>query len=292
MQEAFTVDQHTHLDILNIRVRSFRSILQTQEGELHMNTSPSASVADEIAKLNKLWLDGAISDAEFQQQKERLLGSNSAPTSTPSAPARSDVPTDWSSVRLRNKWWFQAVLTLLIIPVGIILMLSCTAYHKKRGQIVRVGKGAKFLLITIALLLWAFNVAKLMGPYNLGRAAGGAYSIIHDAADSTAAPGDQNDGSLAACDGDDTKAAVKQILEQDGQTKVVDMGGIQEVSCPALNMDSGACMKPSRKERYCNAQVYLSTGTTGIKFHMSYGPSGKPLVEVQEGAWTDWSKMK
>jgi hypothetical protein len=266
-----------------------------------MSTPSTPSVADEVGKLSKLRSDGAITDAEFQQQKDRLFGAAAATTdpaaqpAPPSATSYSGMPSDWSAVPLKNRWWFQAVMLLLIIPVGILLMLFCPAYRKKRGQAVRIGKGTKLTSIILALLLWALNVAKLVGYANLGSAAGTLYSTVAKGANSASSspeadsvPGD----ALGACNDDNTKRTVRQIVEQDGQTKIVDIGDAQEVSCPALNMNNGGCLKTGDKERYCNIQLFLSSGTVNAKFRMFYGPSGKPLIEVQEGSWTDWSKMK
>lgn len=259
-----------------------------------MSTQSPPSVADEIAKLSKLRSEGAITDAEFQQQKEKLFG-GSPQHSTSTSPhmdrsTGSAPPSDWSALPLRKKWWFQATMTLLLIPVGVVLMLFCTAYQKRKGEIVRVGKGTKAVMIVLWSIIWAYTAFKLIGPYNLGRAAGTVYRAVDNTSASTSPS--QHEGTLAACDDDETKATVKQIVEQDGQAKVLDMGAFEQVSCPALSSSDGSCLKTGDRERYCNVRLYLSSGAINAKFHMFYGPSGRAMVEVQKGSWVDWSKMK
>lgn len=68
---------------------------------------------------------------------------------------------DWAKVPLRNKWWFQAVLTFLIIPVGLAFVLFVPAYQKRKGKVERVGKGAKSILAVLGTVLVIFGLAKL-----------------------------------------------------------------------------------------------------------------------------------
>ncbi len=117
------------------------------------------SIADELEKLNRLRLDGALTDAEYQQQKEKLL--NSEVSASGSKAVSTGEPRELAAIPLKNRWWFQSVLTWLAIPAGIILMLCCTAYQKKKGQIVPVGSGTKALVIALAFLLWALGLARL-----------------------------------------------------------------------------------------------------------------------------------
>ena len=122
------------------------------------------SVADEIDKLSKLRASGALSDDEFEQQKKSLL------TPTPNNPsASSSLPNDWSAIALQNKFWFQLVLIVGLIPVGIGFMLFCAAYRYNGGKIVRVSKWTKALLIALFTLIWIWWLALFSSKFDASR---------------------------------------------------------------------------------------------------------------------------
>jgi hypothetical protein len=110
------------------------------------------SIADEIAKLDELRTRRILSDAEFETQKQALLKS--------STQKDRDMPR-WEAIPLRQKWWFQAILYLLALPIGILFIILCPSYQKRRGRVVQVGKGTKVFMVILGLLVWGLNVQRL-----------------------------------------------------------------------------------------------------------------------------------
>lgn len=67
---------------------------------------------------------------------------------------------DWSKVTLSRKWWFQAVMTFLVMPVGLALILLLPAYQNRKGRIERISKGTKSILVVLVVLVVGFNAAR------------------------------------------------------------------------------------------------------------------------------------
>jgi hypothetical protein len=105
--------------------------------------------------------------------------------------------------------------------------------------------------------------------------------------------GSNYSGQLAACDSDESRDLLKQAIEQNSSwgdgVRILDMGNLREVHCPAVSNANGSCMQTGKTDRYCNGQLYLTTGGINAKFRIFFGPSGELLLEVQQGSWTDWS---
>lgn len=68
---------------------------------------------------------------------------------------------DWKAVPLAKKWWLQVVLTLLIVPVGLLLMIFLPSYQVRKGSVVRVGKASKFLIVILVSLTSILGLARL-----------------------------------------------------------------------------------------------------------------------------------
>ena len=117
------------------------------------------STADELLKLNDLKDRGLLTDAEFQQQKGLLLGQQGTSVASNNTP--NAVP-EWATIPLRKKWWFQAVWALFFCPVGLVLLAVFPSYIRRKGQVRRVGAGAKIFVSVCLLLLLALALARAL----------------------------------------------------------------------------------------------------------------------------------
>jgi hypothetical protein len=232
----------------------------------------------------------------------------------------SEAPLSRSKdVPLYRRPWFVLLTFLIFWPLTLLIMWTGKIYYYKwGGGLAPMGRLGKWLMsigiITLGLIYFAGLAADKPSPSagsssvepNNGntKTDGSAHGRSAEQSEAPASPepspsdqssegqqsAEQTD-ALEPCDSDTTKAALKDIIERDGQTEVLDMGDIQEISCPALNNTDGSCYTP-RNERFCNVTLYLSTGTIAGKYHMFFGPSGKPLIQLEQGSYNDWSKMK
>lgn len=193
-----------------------------------MTETAPFSVADEIAKLNRLRGDGVISDDEFQKQKEVFLKSGAAPGS-PSA-ATTIGSNELRSIPLRSRWWFQLAILWLVIPVGIILMLTCAAYQERKGQVVRITKGTKSILIMLALLTWVFASIRLFAGSNSPGGSAQSPAATTGAAQNVEAQASAADSKpssgLPECDSAELQNAVKQAVADKLATLGLPMGSL------------------------------------------------------------------
>ena len=77
MYETFTKNANEAKDILSVIIDNAKQIqvsASVAQPLVQQVSSPSPSVADELAKLAKLKADGILTDEEFQMQKAKLLG--------------------------------------------------------------------------------------------------------------------------------------------------------------------------------------------------------------------------
>lgn len=77
MYETFTKNANEAKDILSVIIDNAKQIqvsAPVAQPLVQQVSSPSPSVADELAKLAKLKADGILTDEEFQMQKAKLLG--------------------------------------------------------------------------------------------------------------------------------------------------------------------------------------------------------------------------
>lgn len=111
--------------------------------------------SDEIARLHQLFKDGALTEAEFNEQKKLVLGPKPSTEDNPSG-------VEWSKLSFWQKQWFVGLLLLLFIPAALILMWTTTIYRKKRGVVVTMTRVEKVALSGIGLLLLGFAIPKIV----------------------------------------------------------------------------------------------------------------------------------
>lgn len=208
------------------------------------------SLADELGKLDALRKQGVLTDAEFEQRKRSLLGGSGA------NPTNGNVPySEWSEVPLKNKWWFQALLTLLIIPLGLIFVIFFKSYQKKKGAVARVGVGFKIFFVILMLCLWAF-VASLGGNPGSMSSAGASSEMV-------------------TCDSYEAREAIVDAIENNSTSNIatlrlLDLQNIEEVSYNA-----------ETRTRRCSATFVLNSGRESSAYTLS--PASTPdsfLVEI------------
>jgi hypothetical protein len=219
----------------------------------------------------------------------------------------SDPTTAQSKdLRFYRRPWFFLASALLFWPLAVLLMWTGKTYcYKRGGGIAPLGRGIKAFLSVSMIFLGILWFARLAGdqPPSDDQTASGmtatpdqtpqsrAGSIRSAPQKAEAPPASQASSALEACDSESTKGLVKQIIEQNG-AKLLDIGSFREIQCPTDRETTLDCVKPDGRERYCDATAYTdTTGTTAIRYHLFYGPSGKPLIEVQEGTWMDYGGL-
>lgn len=182
------------------------------------------SIADEIAKLNELKANGAITEEEFQEEKRKLLSGSAV--KKPSV-NENGVETAWDAIPFHRKWWFQVALLLLLTPIGLVLTVFVPAYKKtKLGDPERIGKGFKTVCIVIALLLWGFNIARLVSP-----------------------------GGLPTCESSNAKETLTQAFDQSQMARDLNLSVVQVRN---VATSSGS----TEKQRRCSADLILNNGET------------------------------
>jgi hypothetical protein len=73
------------------------------------------------------------------------------------------MANDWSKIPTTNKWWFQAVLTFLVVPLGLVFVLFVPAYQKRKGKVERIGKGTKSIIVALAIVLVGLSLTRWAG---------------------------------------------------------------------------------------------------------------------------------
>ncbi|MFN4163594.1 MAG: SHOCT domain-containing protein [Ferrovibrio sp.] len=116
--------------------------------------------SDEIARLHKLFKDGALTEAEFNEQKKLVLGQKPASEGSPGV-------TEWSKLSFWQKQWFVGLLLLLFIPAALLLMWTTTIYRKKRGAVVPMTRGEKVAFSGVGLLLLGLVIPKLIADLQM-----------------------------------------------------------------------------------------------------------------------------
>ncbi len=182
------------------------------------------STADEISKLNDLKASGAITDVEFQAEKQKLLARSDLSSDTSTGPA-DGITLRWADVPIGKKWWLHVVLLLLLPPIGILLTIFVPAFKKnKTGAPERIGKVFKTVCVCIALALWGINFARFISP----------------------------DG-LPVCESSNAKATLTQAFDQSQMARDLNLSVVQVRSTTT---------KPGStdKQRRCSADLMLNNG--------------------------------
>lgn len=199
------------------------------------------SVADEIAKLQNLRTQGILTDEEFETQKRKLIGTSPIPTATSEADGESLA---WSQIPLRRKWWFQVVVTLIIVPVGLTLLVLVPSFRRKKGKIVPVERWFKIIFAVLVVVVWAAN---LNGIVSGTRTA-----------------------SVPACDSRSAKNVVKDAIERnaDGASlRLLDLRDVKE-----LFYDS------DKPERLCEGIAVLNSGNQAIRYRLWLSADRKAIL--------------
>jgi len=217
------------------------------------------SIADELGKLDALRKQGILTDAEFEQRKRSLLGGD---VGTAPAASGNTQYAEWSQVPLKNKWWFQALLTLVIIPLGLIFVMFFKSYQKKNGAVVRhPGVGFKIFFVIMMLLLWAV-LASLGANPGSGSNPGSSSNV---------APISE----MVTCDSSEARQALTNAIENNATSNIatlrlLDLQNIQEVS-----------YDPAARTRRCSATFVLNSGRESSGYTLSPASTpGNLLVEI------------
>ncbi len=221
------------------------------------------SVAEEIKKLNELREQGILSDAEFEQQKRQLL-SPEGPTSTSRA-SRSSTAADspalaWSDVELKNKWWFQGLLTFVVPLVGLIYLFMKSYQKGRKGEAKRVGVWFKLFFLAAVVFVWASILAQPRG--------GGD----HEARDSNATGASAD--LIPECASADARALIDDAIANNAANNIatlrlLDATEVEEVSA-------------TDSERRCNATLLLNSGSERVGYRM-FPSSNRSMLLVEVG---------
>lgn len=218
------------------------------------------SIADEIRKLAVLRDEGILSEEEFQVQKSTLVGSREpAIASRHEEISKNDPPNfapEWASLPVSKKWWFQALLTLLIIPVGLILMAAQKSHFKKRdGSVAKRSLVTKLMFGLLAVSVWAFNIFALTEN--------GVVWV-------TANP------KLSQCDSNLAKVALTDAIENNANANLQTLRLLDLTEIESISYDADS------QTRTCNANFVLNSGTERLGYKMHTSSDGFLLVEIVE----------
>lgn len=206
------------------------------------------SAAEELERLAALKASGSLSNEEFELLKRKLLYSESSEN-----PARS-TQLKWSDVKLRQKWWFQALSTLILPIVGIPLILLIKAYFKKRdGTVAKRSIITKSVFVALALFVWGLNLARLSfseADYNFA-----------------------GTSEIPTCDSIESRGALSDAIENSVESRqsnyrLLDLQNVVEVESVAGEL------------RRCNADLVLNSGTETTGYSIRNGSPGVILVEI------------
>lgn len=221
------------------------------------------SVAEEIKKLNELREQGIISDAEFEQQKRQLLspGGAAAPSHAAQSASATTSPTlAWPDVALKNKWWFQGLLTLLIPLVGLLFLFMKSYQKGRNGEAKRVGVWFKLFFVAAVSIVWASILARPQG--NAGFVAEDTNAIGATAE------------LLPGCGSADARALINDAITNNAASSIatlrlLDVTDVEEV----FATDS---------ERRCNATLFLNSGSERVGYRI-FQSSDRSMLLVEVG---------
>jgi hypothetical protein len=202
-----------------------------------------------------------------------------------------------------RRLWVVVLLTCLLItfPIAMIVLLTGDVYRWRQGSFRPIGNSARYIYGGLLILWLVAVVAKsVMSPDTVGQqwaksadpdapnsaAAQPATKSVDTASAAATAP--NNKEALAiptepakdvpeSCTSETAIDAVKSAIENgpDANTtniKVEDFGKAKEI-----------WFEQDRNARRCVAVAVLNTGQTYVTYQLYFGPSGKPMVQVQTG---------
>jgi|GEM_PF-2507361 len=224
------------------------------------------SIADEIGKLDELRKQGVLTDAEFENQKQALLqdspsasaaGAPIPPTYTHTSSSNAGGQAEWSSIELKNKWWFQALLGLLIAPVGLTMAMLLESYQRgKLGEARRIPLWFKSLFVTLVAVIWGYSIL----------------SFSRNLPDASA--------TVSTCGDDIARSALIDAVGNNAANNVntlrlLDIENVEEVSFDAAG-----------NVRRCNATLVMNAGRERRGYTLSVTTTGDTLVEIAAGEYS------
>lgn len=231
----------------------------------------SQGIAEELSKLNELRMQGILTDAEFEARKRALLGGKGSK-------ARQVEYAEWSDVPQKNKWWFQALLTLVVIPIGLLFLLLFKSYKRKKGEVTRVGAGSKFIFSLLALGAWVLAIGATAPPSDVASDRSAGVEAVDTSIEAPAGRHERLERvppAMVACDSPQARAALASAIQNNANSNIdtlrlLDLQDIQEISYDA-----------DTRIRRCAAMFVLNAGRERSAYVLSPASrSHEFLVEI------------
>jgi len=235
----------------------FRPTLQTK-GTTKMANDGQISALERLAKLRD---SGNLTEEEYQRHKAKIL-------------------SDRDKVPLYRRLWFVVMLTCLIItfPLSLLILVTGNVYKNSKSEDLRpITARARYVYAGV-LVLWiiALVIRASLNPQSTEQAWNSNAvdeSQVHQSKVVAETP-----KQPIACDSTQAANEIKNALENAEasalvQIKVEDFGHPEE-----LYFDKRS------NARFCQADVVLNTGAAPLSYVFFFGPSGKQMIQVKEGA--------
>ncbi|MBY0568174.1 MAG: SHOCT domain-containing protein [Hyphomonadaceae bacterium] len=220
------------------------------------------SIAEEIKKLNELREQGVITDAEFEQQKGLLLSGASAAAASQAQPLAqaNGLALAWAEVKLKNKWWFQGLLTFVIPLAGLIFLFMKSYQKSRKGETKRVGVWFKLFFLTAVVFVWASILARPQGGADFS---GGETSAIGATAD-----------LLPECGSADARALIDDAIANNAANNIATLRLLDVIEVTEISA--------TENERRCNATLLLNSGRERVGYRM-FPSSDRSMLLVEVG---------
>jgi len=206
---------------------------------------------EELSQLNELRKQGALSEAEFEAQKKKILEGDAetaerAASEETSKQGKSKY-VNWEDVPLKHKFWLHMLLGLFAGPLGVIPFALFPSYMKnKKGGVDRAGKAMKALFACGFVILWVIAV---FNP--------------------------SSDFTLPLCDSAAVEQTLGQLVANGPQSKLVNIKLLQVTNAAEISYDAQLL------ERACTADLLLNTGNESVRFKVTKGKAfGTFLVQT------------
>jgi len=192
----------------------------------------------------------------------RSAGMPAAPASQPQSTDSTSGPTlAWADVKLKNKWWFQGLLTF-VIPLAGLIFLFMKSYQKgRKGEAKRVSVWFKLFFVAAVFFVWASILARPQGDADYGSGDTNAIGSIADL--------------LPRCDSADARALINDAITNNvanniATLRLLDVTEVQEISA-------------TDGERRCNATLFLNSGSERVGYRMfPSSDRSMMLIEIVE----------
>jgi Short C-terminal domain len=217
-------------------------------------------LADELAKLNQLRKDGALSEEEFAEQKRILIEGNHS-TKNINRPSK----IKWVDVPLRHKLWFHFLLGLLVVPVGLLMMMIYPSYTKnKAGDAVRESKTKKIIFGMLFVTSWILYLGNMGTNHSTNEKTTSEHSS-HDT---------ESMDILPECDSQEVEENIGDIISNSPANKLINLELVEFTSARQVSYTKNT-------ERRCVADVVLNSGREQIQIRLTPAKeAGTFLIEV------------